>query len=87
MMLHVCAVFDSASQLFGRPFFVQSKGVAIRSFRDEVMRVDAGNDLNKHPDDFTLYYLGFFDDSMGSFDTGTPEVLMRAKDVVAVVSE
>lgn len=80
MKLVMCAVRDSATEMFGRPFFVQNARVAIRSFQDEVRRQDQGNDLNKHPDDFTLYQLGTFDDSDGSY-TPAIEQLCRAKDV------
>lgn len=84
MKLVCVAVFDSASQAYGRPFFVQSRGVAVRSFTDEVRRVDPNNDLNKHPEDFTLVHLGTFDDSNGSFDSNL-ETLLRGKDAVSEV--
>ena len=32
----VCAVFDSAVNLYGQPIFVPSVGAALRSFIDEV---------------------------------------------------
>lgn len=80
MKLVMIAVRDSATECFGRPFFVATRAQGVRSFTDEVRRVDNGNDLNKHPDDFTLYSLGIFDDSSGMFE---PEIvqLVRAKDV------
>lgn len=88
MILIVCAVHDSAINAFGRPFFVNAKGQALRSFRDEVLRVDPANDLNKHPSDFTLYALGEFDDSVGRFHSETgPELLIRGKDVKALSEE
>lgn len=80
MNLQICAVYDSAAEVFGRPFFVPSTGVAIRSFRDEINNPDSA--MCKHPDDYTLYNLGRFDDSMGGFDVHTPEALLRGKDAV-----
>lgn len=82
MKIEIVAMYDSASQMFGRPFFVQAVGMAIRSFGDEVKREDAQNDLFKHPEDFTLYHLATFDDSMGSFDVpAAPVLLVRGKDL------
>lgn len=88
MILKMCAVYDSATQMFGRPFFMVAHGQAIRSFRDEVMRNEANNDLNKHPADFTLYALGDFDDSTGLFTAEVaPAQLIRGVDVINVISE
>ena len=77
----IVSIHDTATQAFGRPVFTHSSGQAIRSFTDEVNREDAGSDLYKHPDDFTLYLLGEFDDSTGHMQSlATPSVLIRGKD-------
>jgi len=83
MNLFVVSVKDRASDVFNRPFFVPHRNIAVRDFTDEVNRVAADNQLNKHPDDFDLYLLGTFDDSTGAFlREGSPTVLVRAKDVI-----
>ena len=82
MHLFVVCVKDRAAEVFNRPFFVPHRNVAIRDFTDEVNRVAADNQLNKHPDDFDLYLLGEFNDNTGEFSISTPQVLVRAKDVL-----
>ena len=78
----VVSVFDRASQLFSRPFFVQASGQAIRSFTDEVNRKDAERgDFSRHPDDFDLWQLATYDDGTGAFDA-CQAMLVRGKDVV-----
>jgi len=67
MKLTLCTVKDRAADAYGRPMFVPSTGVAIRSFSDEINRADADNQLYNHPDDFDLYELGEFDDNTGKF--------------------
>jgi len=67
MKLVLCSVKDRAADAYGRPMFVPSVGVAIRSFSDEVNRKDQENQLFNHPDDFDLYELGEFDDNTGLF--------------------
>lgn len=82
MKIEIVAMYDSAAQMFGRPFFVQTVGIAIRSFSDEIQRQAPDNDLFKHPDDFTLYHLGAFDDSLGAFSLPEqPVMLIRGKDL------
>lgn len=78
----VVAIFDSATGTFSRPAFMQARGAAVRSFIDEVGRVDENNTMNKHPDDFTLMQLGTFDDEEGVFENAR-EVLFRAKDAIS----
>lgn len=78
----VVAVFDSAVNAFGRPIFVPSIGVALRSFGDEVNRKAEDNQMFQHPEDFVLHYLCDFDEESGVFVTEEPRrVLARAKDV------
>lgn len=79
----LASVYDSASQVFARPFPVIANGQAIRDFTDEVNRVADDNPLYKHPSDYVLYIIGSFDDQSGFIDAlTTPEVLVRGKDVV-----
>lgn len=82
MLRKVFAVYDSAAEVFGQPMFVPSRGVAIRSFTDEVNRADANNQLFAHADDFTLYHIGDYDDVKGVMIPAEQiEVAARGKDV------
>ena len=78
----ICSVKDRAADAFGRPLFVASKGIALRSFTDEVNRAAEDNQMYNHPDDFDLYELGTFDDSTGIIRMlPQPVVLAMAKSV------
>ena len=78
----ICSVKDRAADAFGRPLFVASKGIALRSFTDEVNRAAEDNQMYNHPDDFDLYELGTFDDSTGIIQMlPQPVVLAMAKSV------
>lgn len=86
MKLVIVSVKDLAADAFARPFYVQSIGMALRSFMDEVNREDANNTMYHHPDDFALYHLGEFDDNTCKFDLlEIPKLLSSAKQ--AKVSE
>lgn len=67
MKLEMLAIHDRAADAYGRPMFLPSIGVGIRSFSDEVNRSDKDNNLYMHPDDFDLFHLGTFDDISGQF--------------------
>jgi len=78
----ICTVKDRAADAYGRPMFVPSAGVAIRSFSDEINRNNADNQLFNHPDDFDLYELGEFDDNSGLFALHQqPKLLSLGKQV------
>lgn len=82
MKLIICTVKDRAADAYGRPMFVPSTGVAIRSFSDEINRNNAENQLYNHPDDFDLYELGEFDDNTGLFSLyEQPKLLSLGKQV------
>jgi hypothetical protein len=82
MKLILCSVKDRAADAYGRPMFVPSSGVAIRSFSDEVNRSADDNQLYNHPDDFDLYEFGIFDDNSGIFEIyEQPKLLSLGKQV------
>lgn len=69
MNVNIYSIFDSAASAFITPFYMHNDGLAIRAFQDNV---NAGDDNNiaKHPDQFTLFRLGEYDDKTGKI---TPE--------------
>ena len=66
-MIHkIVAIYDVKAEAYLKPIFVQSNGVAIRSFAEAVN--DGQSDFSKHPEDYSMFALGSFDDSTGFFD-------------------
>lgn len=83
----VMSVFDSASRLFGQPFFVPATAAAVRSVGDETNRAAADNALYQHPEDFELYHIGDYDDVSGALIPISPVVLVcRVKDLINPLS-
>lgn len=56
-------LFDSKAAVYGTPFFMPNQAMAMRGFGDMVN--DNRSMVAKHPEDFTLYMLGEFDDNTG----------------------
>lgn len=83
MDLVLCSVFDASADAYARPMFVPSRGLAVRSFTDEVNRAAPDNIMHQHPEDFSLFCLGTFDDGTGKFVLlPVPELMLRAFNVV-----
>jgi uncharacterized protein len=65
MITHIFTVYDSKTEAYLPPFYAQSKGAALRSFMDAVG--DPQHEFAKHAEDYTLFYLGTFDDQSAQF--------------------
>lgn len=64
MKLKVFAIHDQAAEAYLQPFFMQTRGQAIRALTDTMK--DESTTFNKHPQDYTLFEVGEYDDSTGS---------------------
>jgi hypothetical protein len=67
MIKQVFTVYDEKSNAYLQPFFLDTKGQAIRAITDCVN--DIGHAFGRHPSDYTLFHLGEYDDSTGQFIT------------------
>jgi len=74
-MLHnLFTVYDAKVAGYLRPFFAQTKPVAARSFSDAVNQPD--HEFNRHPEDYTLFHLGTFEDTECRFQLlETPDAM------------
>lgn len=81
-MRYIYAVKDSATDSFGMPFFLHSRGEAMRHFTDAVRADPQRSEIAKHPDDYTLHEIGLYDEKDGSLAPSKPEQVMRGKDAV-----
>lgn len=61
MKQKIFTVFDVKAQAYMTPFFMQSTGQAVRAFEDTVN--DPKSAFNKHPEDYTLFETGIYDDA------------------------
>ena len=66
MIHHIFTVFDSKAAAYLTPFYAQTKGVAIRQFSDAI-NADPSHNFARHPEDFTLFELGTYDDNNSQF--------------------
>lgn len=73
MVVQVFAVYDSKARVYGQPFFVVNEGLAVRAFQSSCN--DPTTELNKYPEDFSLFRLGTFNDENGELRSELPKNL------------
>ena len=81
MKLNAYTIYDVASGVYMRPFFSQADGQAIRGFKD--IATDADHEVGKHPEDYTLYRIGDFNDTNGLLRGEELEKLMTGLEAVS----
>lgn len=61
--MKIYSIYDSKAEAFMQPFFMQTKGLAIRAFEHTVN--DSKTIFYKNPEDFILFELGEFIETSG----------------------
>lgn len=65
MIMKIFSIYDSKIEAHNTPFFMSTIGQATRAFTDETNNTQSL--LHKHPEDYTLFELGEFDDQNATF--------------------
>lgn len=65
MVVEVFAILDSRVGAFLKPLFAMNRQVAMRGFEDVVR--DPESEIFRHKVDYTLFYLGKFNQETGEF--------------------
>ena len=63
MNIRIYAIFDNKAEAYMEPFFAMTPGLALRAFADNTNNPQSI--FNKHPEDFSLFEIGEFDDQKG----------------------
>ena len=81
MLTMVFSVFDRASGVYDRPWVAVSEQAAVRSFGD--IANDETHPIGQHPEDYTLFRIGTYDDVSGSIVGGDPEKVINGVEAVS----
>lgn len=80
------AIYDQAAKVYMRPYPAPSTGEAIRDFIDQVN--EKGTPLNKHPEDYSLWEVGVFDDQDATITSANPpKCLVKAHEAITNTGE
>lgn len=82
MITKMFSVFDSKAAFYGTPFFMPNEAMAMRAFGDLVN--DQNSSIAKHPEDYSLFFMGIFDDNVGTLKEVVPTCLVTASSLLKV---
>ena len=81
MKVKIYSIYDSKAESYAKPIFADRVGEVIRSFGD--IANDKSHPIGKHPEDYSLYEIGEWDDDAGTVENTTPhKSLGKALDFV-----
>lgn len=79
----IFSIYDVKGKFYSTPFYVINKPTAVRTFTDAVH--DEQTLICKHPEDYSLYYLGEFEDEFCTFNLeNAPELVHTALQLVNI---
>lgn len=76
MIKRIYAVHDSATKVFGLPFYAIRPEQAVRDFTYAAN--DPQTEIYRYANDYSLYFLGTFDDETGQIIHSRPEHVVNA---------
>lgn len=82
-MKKIYAIYDAKAAAYLQPMFFDTEGIAIRQFTAAVK--DPEHELHKFAEDYTLFFLGVYDETSAAFEMQqTPEPVVKALSVKEV---
>ena len=64
-MKQILSIYDAKAETFSPPVFCVAIGEGVRSFEDEINNPQSP--FSRHPEDYTLFHLGTYDEQIGGF--------------------
>lgn len=81
MKVQCYAIFDACSGIYEKPFFSTADDVVKREFQD--IAVSADHPIGRHPEHYSLWRLGIFDNTTGKMTDEVNECLWTATEAVS----
>lgn len=80
-MIHrIFSIYDTKAKAYLPPFILPEEAMAVRTFGDCVNRDD--HQFHAHPEDYSLFCLGIFDDKIGEIVHNAPEIVATGLELV-----
>ncbi len=82
MKTQIYAIFDTASATYQRPMFSRADGEIMREFQN--ICTDKEHPCGQHPEDYSLFRLGNFNDQTGKVTNENNECLSTGLEMLAL---
>lgn len=73
--MRLYSLFDRCHGQHGAPYQAPNDALAVRLFEEAAM--DSASLFSKFPDDFTIFYVGDFDENTAQFQPANPPVYVQ----------
>jgi len=64
-IVNMYVIYDSKAELYNRPMGFLNHAIALRAATE--LRDDLTTEVGRHPQDFTMFHIGTYDDSTATF--------------------
>ncbi len=81
MKVQCYAIFDTCSGIYEKPFFSTTDDLVKREFQD--IATSGEHPIAKHPEHYSLWRLGNFDNNTGKINNEANECLWQAVEAIA----
>jgi len=81
MKVQCYAIFDTCAGIYEKPFFSTADDLVKREFQDVAMTVD--HPISRHPEHYSLWRLGIFDNINGDLTDEANECLWNATEAIS----
>ncbi len=81
MKVQCYAIFDTCSGIYEKPFFSKTDDMVRREFQDVAIAAD--HPINKHPEHYSLWRLGNFNNENGEINNEINECLWTAVEAMS----
>ncbi len=81
MKQQIYAVYDSCAGIYDSPHFANSDDIVRRQFQDIATAAD--NPISKHPEHYSLWRLGAWDNTNGKINNESNECLWQALEAIS----
>ncbi len=85
MKVQCYAIFDTCAGIYEKPFFSRSDDMVKREFQDIAMSDD--HPIAKHPEHYSLWRLGIFNNENGDLTDEANECLWNAVEAISQVQK
>jgi len=85
MKQKIFSIYDSKADAYLTPFFLHQEAMAIRVFSDCIN--SETHQFGKHPEDYTLFSIGTWEDQSGKFSTTNPKSIGNGVEFINKIFE